>query len=302
MRKISWVIAAAILAIAGVMVLWLYDSGSRNEDAAPISGATVDSASVAAVDEADTSAPPVERGMESRGADREVTAAFPNGVNIPVRLRNVPHPGAPVSGNTARLIDFYDQLAERARAGEARAAYELSRQLQRCKEALAKVGPRDPESGQEELLEFCSGIDAARLEEAPMWRQLAVDAGYYWAWQDWARGLRGTPKELEAWNTLWERGYFTALQGLQIAHTKGVAGSPPDYVSAYAYKLIEFHVMQAALKDSLSPTYRNWLIAVEESLRHSGSYLTPAETEAAIALAVELLMNNPKCCIGRWNG
>lgn len=332
-RKMIWLATTAVVAITGAMLLWFFDSDSRSEDLAQDSSATADRAPVATVDQAATALTPAKRQLARQGAIREISVAFSNGVTVPVRLRDVPFPGAPIRGERARLIDFYDQLAKRARAGEARAAHELSRQLQRCQGAytdeaslngaIARLreqrfvtyadgrtsrqmpGDADVESMEEtelrEPFEFCRGVDGTTLEEAGMWQQMAINADYYWAWQDWARRLHGTAQEFEAWNTLWERGHFSVLQPLQVIHSRGVAGSPPDYIRVYAYNLIELNLMQAALGDSPSPTYRNWVIAVEDSLRHAGSYLTPAETETATALAVELLKNSPNCCIGKWN-
>jgi len=292
-RKSAWLIATAIVAIVLVTALWLAGRDSHVEVAAPITDSDADQVPAAASVQKDTPTTPPERYSAPPGKAREVMVDFPNGASASVRLLNMPFPGVPISGSRVQLIDFHDQLARRAHAGETAAAHELARQLDRCKAA---------NESESELFEFCRGIDSTQLAQASMWRQMAIDGGYYWAWQDWARSLRGTPQELEAWNVLWERGYSSALQVLAMRYSQGIAGSPPDYVRAYAYKLIESGLMQAAFKElpSPTPTQQYMLVTVDESLRHKGSYLTPAETETAVALAIELLRNNRNCCIGKW--
>lgn len=334
-RKLVWLTATAVVAITGFVVIWLAENDSQTERASRIADPMVDRVTVSAPVEPGSQTASVERYPASRVAARAVAVVFPNGVSVSVQLRGVPSPGVPISGSRARLTDFYDQLAGRALAGEAAAAHELARQLQKCKGAYSDeaslnaaimslreqgfvtyadgrtsikfqhdVGiERIEESELRRPFEFCRGIGSAQLEDAEKWQQMAMEAGYYWAWQDWARNLRGTPQELEAWNSLWLRGHASVLQALTIRYREGVAGSPPDYIRAYAYRLIEFGLMQAAFSQlpSPTPTQQMMLVTVEDTVRYAGSFLTPGETETAVALAVELLRNNQNCCIGRWH-
>lgn len=304
--KTFWTIAVAIAAMLGVF--WVSGGHNRSDSRGVRPVPSVDTSPVVGRTgpEPETSPAPVEARPPGRGATRVVTVEFPNGASITVPLRVMPHPGVRLEGGLTTLTDFYRQLAHRARAGDAAAAFELARKLEQCRRLLATEAAVEPASGQQpadpKWLDFCRGTADSMLDEAAMWRQQAVDAGYYFAMQDQARELRGTPRELEIWESLWQRGHANALQLLKIRYSQGVAGSPPDYVRAYAYTLIYFGLMQAAFQDlqSQTPTQKYMLFTVEESLRQAGSYLTPGETETAITLAIELLKKNPNCCIGRW--
>jgi hypothetical protein len=299
-------IAAALAAVAAV--IWLKsdrdDSDTREIASAPVSDASP------AVDWTglEPSKPPTttETRPPGRDAIRVVSVNFPDGTSIAVPLRSMPHPSVRIEGGLTTLADFYRQVAPQAQAGDPAAAWELARKLRQCKELLSrKEGVehvRDQLPAEPFWLDFCRETDASILDEADMWRQAAIDAGYYFAIQELARDLRGTRQELEIWESLWQRGHASVLQVLKIRYSEGVAGSPPDYIRAYAHKLIEFGLMQAAISDSRSPTpnQRLMLIMTEDSLRQAGSYLTPGETATAVALAVEILRSNRNCCIGRW--
>jgi len=304
--KPIWLVASAIAAVAIIIWIWFDDRGSDSRAVAATSAADANRAADQATLEPATPPAPTASSPPDRTKGRVVAVGFPDGTNVPVQLRNMPFPGVRISGTPTTLSDFYQQLAPRARAGDAAAAHELARKLKQCKDtltsdALLASGGEQPRPGSQ-MLEFCSGVDSRLLDEEDMWRQIALDAGYYWALQDLARDLRGTLQEVEIWEALWERGHASALQVLKIRHSQGVAGSPPDYVRAYAYKLIEFGLMQAAFTElpSPTPTQQMMLVTVEDSLRQAGSYLSPGETATAVALAVELLRNNRNCCIGKW--
>lgn len=236
-----------------------------------------------------------------------MAVGFPDGTSVMVPLLSMPHPGVRIEGGLTHLADFYRQVAPRARAGDAAAAFELARKLRQCKDLLSRDASVEPAQGQlpadTQRLDFCRGTDQSLLDEADLWRQMAIDAGSYFAMQDLARELRGTPQELEIWESLWQRGHVSALQVLKIRYSQGASGAPPDYVRAYAYTLIYSGLLQAAFSElrSPTPTQQMMLVTVEDSVRQAGSYLTPAETETAIALAASLLKDNQNCCIGRWH-
>lgn len=302
--KSVWFVAVAIAAVAGGVWLWLVDGASDRRAAQSVHAFE----SRPAIERPQPTVPPMrnEAGAPANGAIRVVAVDFPGGRSVTVPLRSMPHPGVRIQGPLTTLTDFYRQVSPLARAGDAAAAFELARKLGQCKELLSRAPSTEPAPGQlpadAERLEFCRGATLSILDEADMWRRMAIDAGYYFALQDLARELRGTPQELEIWESLWQRGYASVLQVLKMRYSQGVAGSPPDYVRAYAYKLIELGLMQAAFRDfpSLTPTQQYMLSTVTDSLRQAGSYLTPGETEAAVALAVEILTSNRNCCIGRW--
>ncbi|HXV40911.1 MAG TPA: hypothetical protein VD701_08115 [Steroidobacteraceae bacterium] len=305
--KAFWPIASAIAAVAVMIWLGFYNDGSDSGAVTPTSAADANrTANQAPLQAAVPPAGP-ESGPSDRTKSRVVAVGFPDGTSVTVRLLSMPHPGVRIEGGLTNLADFYRQVAPLARAGDSAAAFELARKLGQCKELLSRKDAVEPAPGQlpadPQWLDFCHGAEESVLDEADLWRQMAIDAGYYFAMQDLAREHRGTPQELEIWESLWQRGHVSALQVLKIRYSQGASGSPPDYVRAYAYTLIYSGLLQAAFSElpSPSPTQQMMLVTVEDSVRQAGSYLTPAETETAIALAASLLKDNQNCCIGRWH-
>lgn len=115
--------------------------------------------------------------------------------------------------------------------------------------------------------------------------------------------LGETQEGFEIWDALWRQGNSGALPALGIWYAKGIpesTGGRPDYVSAYAYKLIYFKLTEAAVRNSVSPLRSHMLTSLEDSLRHTGGFLNPAQLEEAVALARVLLENNANCCADQW--
>lgn len=262
---------------------------------------------------------------------------FPDGSSITVSWRQADPPPPPLPPSD-RLIDQYDDLRRLAEQGHGAAARTLYRALRSCRRAfetesslnaalqrlrnervLTTAGePRvmplpagarvaDFEEDLRRSYAYCSGVTAGMREEAARWAELAARAGDYLGLQDWAAELGRTAAGLRAWTDAWERGLASALAPLALLHASGVSepdGRPPDHVLAYAYTLLELQITQAVVNqlsgaDRLAPTARrNRIIALQDTLRYRAGFLSPQETEAAIALARELLSKNPNCCTG----
>ncbi|MGH8237022.1 MAG: hypothetical protein ACREXP_08370 [Steroidobacteraceae bacterium] len=229
-------------------------------------------------------------------------------------------------------MDRYAELARMAQQGDGAAARSLHKWLKICQRAhgdeaslqsaiarlhtdrvVASADPTRPpmvlpigaDAKEFERLElrrpyeFCSGITAQQKDEAARWLDVAVQAGDFQAVQEYAVQLGATPEALKIWETLWqEQGFRGSLSPLAIKYSQGVAGGQPDYVRAYAYKLIEVKLLEAVYQDSASPNHRSMLGAMQESLRYTGGFLDPQQTVAAEALAKQLLAENPNCCSG----
>jgi hypothetical protein len=272
----------------------------------------------------------VEQGRVA-ASPRKVGITFEDGTTIPVELRPIRLAPAPFPV-PARLADRYAELVRMAQQGDGAAARSLHKWLGVCQRAygdetslhnaiarlhadrvvispdatrppiVLPVGADVKEFEKLELrrpYEFCSGITAQQKAEAPRWLDVAVQAGDFQAVQEYAVQLGDTAEALKIWDTLWqEQGFRGSLSPLAIRYSNGVAGGPPDYVRAYAYKLIELKLLEAAYQDSASPNSRNMLGAMQESLRYTGGFLDPQQTAAATALAKQLLAENPNCCSG----
>lgn len=226
-----------------------------------------------------------------------------------------------------RLADVYADLRRLAQNGDASAGYSLHRWLKECgrahadeaslSKAVTRVrtegvmtlgnGETRPtndvvraEASLNQVFAFCQGISQEQRDESPAWLAMAASTGELFALRAQADELRHSPDQfVAAYKELWyKHGYSGALSPLAIMYKRGFAGGQPDYVQVYAFQFAEFKLVERVYGQSVYPSHRNMLVAMEDSVRNTGSYLTPQETQQATELGVRLLKENQNCCVG----
>lgn len=338
MRPSAPVIGAAVIALAAVVAIAHIVStrAKRDPQQAPpaVAPKTTEGSIEAVIDPQDEPLSEVAR-TETAVEDQELQVRFPDGTLVSVRMREV-HPDPPPVDVSESLTSNYAKLRSLAESGNAAAARTLSRELQRCRRAYSdeaslnaainrlratrvviypngsrpsvELRPGDDvatfvERELESPYEHCEGITNEQKAEAAQWARVAADGGDYLGFQDWATELGWTQAGFDAWENVWERGYKAALTPLAMMYRKGIptsAGGQPDYVRAYAYSFVGFKLREAAYAGSASQAHRGRLVAMEDSLRHWSSYLTPQQTDEAVSLAKQILTENHNCCAGSW--
>jgi hypothetical protein len=224
-------------------------------------------------------------------------------------------------------------LSQRAERGDSGAAYNLHRWLSECRYAFADDEALEgaiarlrkehvlqfpdyappptsrpssnvavDEAGLRQVYEFCKGVTAEQRAQAPAWLNMAVARGDLVALRAQAMELRRSAPDryYEAVKSLWEdHGFTGALSPLAVIHKHGrTPEGQPDYVRAYAYQFAELKLVESVYGNSQFPSHRNLLRGIEGALSNTSSYLTPQETQEAIALAERYLKDNPHCCVG----
>ena len=334
-RSFLLAISAVVLAVVGIGVALTIGHDRATPETQPTRREDVHSArgapAVAAerVSQAPAIVGAVELGEESKTSGLEAVVKFPDGSAVPVVLRTVEIQTIP---KPQRLAEVYEDLAQRANSGDGVAARTLHTWLQHCRHAFADkaslekaitrlktervvtsadgrpprrlrpgVSIEQVEEGEfREPFEFCEGVSEAQKQEAETWLELGAKAGDYKAMQTWAAHKRYSQEAVDYLEALWQGGYSAALPGLAIRYGKGVDGGQPDYVRAYALKLINLKLLEAAYEGSGSPTHRMKLGAVEDSLHGTAALLNPQQTQEAVVLATGLLRENANCCLGLW--
>ena len=125
--------------------------------------------------------------------------------------------------------------------------------------------------------EFCRGITPEQKAELPTWTERAAEAGDAFGLTSWARSLGETEAGLAAWEKAWRHGIRGALAELATLYERGVADGQPDYVRAYAFRLISLKLHEAWYGERPSTMQRNDVDSMERSLRHTSGFLTPQE-------------------------
>jgi hypothetical protein len=263
-----------------------------------------------------------------------VVIAFPDGSKVDLTLRYVRSSPRPLPWPN-RLIDQYEQLRSFAVAGDASAAmalhtylslcrnaYEDAVSLERAVERLHREGVLQQPDGTEEVIEggdltdveysrlrgaydFCRGITSTQKAELPTWTERAAKAGDPFALTAWARSLGETAGGLSAWEKAWQQGIRSAPASLANLYEHGVPGvkdGEPDFVRAYAFRLINLKLHEAWYGETPSGWPRNDIAAKAEELRRTDGFLTPQEQAQAVQLAKSLLEQNRNCCSGLWPG
>jgi hypothetical protein len=326
----------AVLTIAFGSGRGIQSANQESAHPSSLTASTADSVERLAAESHVTAQEQVPAAERRTQAGRNVLISFSDGATQTVQLRPLPPVGARVTGPKDRLVNYYADLRRRAEGGEGAAAFRLYQELTRCKRAYGDEQSLKtaidrlyrerlvafPDSGiqpirlrpnadlgefeRQELrrpYEFCLGISDEQKQQASIWLQQGVEAGDHWAMQARAMELGETQEGFEIWDALWRKGNSGALPALSIWYAKGIpesTGGRPDYVSAYAYKLIYFKLTEAAVRNSVSPLRSPMLTSLEDSLGHTGGFLNPAQLEEAVALARVLLENNANCCAGQW--
>ncbi|NJO12673.1 MAG: hypothetical protein HC872_03495 [Gammaproteobacteria bacterium] len=274
---------------------------------------------------------PIAAGEET---SETAVVSFPDGSSVSVIVGWI-RPRPPPLHPLERLSDGYSKLVQLAHAGDGAAARTLHRELSKCQRAhiderslnsaidrlrrqrslqlgsnlhARSVGPGEDleviaESDLRGPYRYCEGITIEQRMEAAEWARRAAAAGDYLGLQDWARSLGNTEAALQAWQSAWDRGYMSALPPLARLYASGAlssTGHEPDHVRAYAYKYINFKLMEAKYGVEPMAGQINMLASVESSLNHTGSFLTPLQTQQAIKIAKHLLETNQYCCRGSW--
>ncbi|MGH8237560.1 MAG: hypothetical protein ACREXP_11130 [Steroidobacteraceae bacterium] len=281
---------------------------------------------------------PLPRPGKAKARKGEVS--FEDGTRIPINMQPVDLTSPPFAV-PERLVDRYAELVRLAREGHSGAARSLFKWLKICQRAppdqasldraveqlhatrevkwsdpsrpVMKLRPGADLKQFEKLelqqpYEFCQGIAAEQKAEAEQWQKVAVEMGDLQTVEEYAAGLGDTPEALQVWETLWnEKGLRGSLQPLAIIYSRGVGGSGPDHVRAYAYMLIEQKLLELIERESVGQSQRAMLAGVDNSLRYVGGFLDPQQTQAATALAQRLIAENPNCCSGsifgmNWQG
>lgn len=273
----------------------------------------------------------VKRSPSQSGHTQSITIKFSDGLDVAIVGRPLPRSSIL---RPKQLKDIYAQLVELAKSGDSSAAYGLSRWLNECRYAhstqaeldgaiarLLEEGlvtypvsappPRsmatnDPnaEAALVQTFRFCDGITAEQRAGASAWLELGTGRGDLLALRARAQQLSPTQEEFfRSHLALWEQhGDMSALPALAAMYMRGISGAPQDYVRAYAYQLIQFKLNEYAYRDSVFPSHRAALQSMESSLAAIASYLTPDQTSKAVALAAQLVRQNPNCCVGRIFG
>jgi hypothetical protein len=336
MRRLSFVVLA-LVAVGSIAILVAWPA--REQQATTSASRAVESAAAPQAPR-DHAAPAFERTPEApltrrkKAETRTGEVSFEDGTRVPITMRPV-HLTSPPFALPERLVDRYAELVRLAQGGHPGAARSLFKWLKLCQRApqdqasldraierlhaTREVTWSDPsrpmklrpgvdlkEFEKVELrqpYEFCQGVTAEQKAEAEQWLQVAVETGDMQSVQEYAAGLGITREALEVWERLWQKqGFRSSLQPLAIIYSKGVEGTQPDYVRAYAYLLIEQKLLELVDRESGVNDQRIMLASMDDVLRHMGGYLNPQQTEAAAALAKQLLVENPNCCSGSLFG
>ena len=267
---------------------------------------------------------------DERREPQDVSISLPSGATVHVHLKPVP-PIYRVSGTPRRLLDIYDTLQAAAVAGDATASTFLHRMLEQCRLAygdelslrraidtlrrdrvLVLAGGDQParrlpegapvlqieSASLQRPYEFCRGVTDEQKRTSQRWLQAAINQGEFWSLEEAAVKQGNSREGVASWQALWKRGHFSALPALSIYFEKGAGGAPPDYVRSYAYNYLQLKLMQAAYGTGKSRITLPHVQAVEASVRRSAGFLTPAQQEAALQLAEQLLHESVDCCMG----
>lgn len=270
----------------------------------------------------------------SERAERQTTIEFSNGEAVSISMIEWT-PDLPPFYPTKRLLDMYGALVAEAESGSAAAARLLYQELTFCEtafvdydeyqEALRKLreeGLRtypgaenrsekvhrglDTTSHSEiitEGYEKCQGITQKHTENIIQWAELAAHNGDFLSMRTMANEKGFTPEGLEWYEKAWKAGHVSAADALSIWHRNGASetsGRQPDYLTSYAYLLVNYKVYEDALKSSGYPQAQNLIVSMDSALQGLGGYLSPQEQAQAENLAVKLLRENENCCFGGW--
>jgi hypothetical protein len=251
------------------------------------------------------------------GPGHLVELRFPDGTSTPVRLRRADVEPPPIDFSRAPLEQL-DVLRELAAGGHGAAARMLHSALRTCslrrstgltlEESLQRVRDRPLPTGMpleqatrlEEGYRACFALSAEQLDEAPRWAEQAARAGDVLGTRDWAIELGETAAALAAWESMWERGMATALQGLVRLYDRPIPGrdaDTPDPVRAHAFALIDFALREARVGTPANAFERRMLLMYGEALQNRAWALNPQQHREAVTLARELVRQNAACCV-----
>ena len=146
----------------------------------------------------------------------------------------------------------------------------------------------------------CHGVTAQDISTSNRWRKLALQGGHVFASLDYAGSLGATEEGLAAWEEAWQAGSGPALHAIGTLYERGIrplADGTPNYVEAYAHKLLHLKLQQAVTPNPQSQTRRMFLEQYQKDLDRTGGYLNPEQWETAADRAQVLMAGNPNCCI-----
>jgi hypothetical protein len=236
-----------------------------------------------------------------------LAVSFPDGEVIEVRARQAPKPWR-VDTSSATLAELYPTIRAQAATNGA-AALLLSTLLDRCASApadpasleseLARLRAR-PEAGaarnrEERLMQsyrFCLGITDAQEAESFAWFQKAAALGDPIAVARLASTGGTTGGALLLHETAWRAGNLESAMHLGRLHELGRPDErAPDLARSLAYYYL-FATIRASGLGSTEGKTPEWM---ESRLSAAG----PEIRDASIALAKQLLRDNPNCCYRR---
>lgn len=327
MKRVSrWLIVAAVPVTA-----WLFArANDLTPPAPPVTSTGIHStAREAPGTHADPRALVEPRTTAERINGPRTVVSFPWGevVNVPVRLAK-----RDSNRDPPRFGDAYAGLRIRATNGDASAAGQLARGLMYCARAFttdaemaraveqlhqnrvlqrADMPVGEPVSGElnvneveaeqiREPYEYCQGLSAAQKQEAQQWLLRAADAGDPWALFEHARQLGTSPGAFRAWERLWNTGVSQGSLGhLSWLSEHGHRNEPqtPDVVSAYAYSYLDHQLVKSTYEGVNSPIYAQMIEGKAARLADLERRLRPAEIQAAIQQAKQILVENRACCV-----
>jgi len=272
--------------------------------------------------------------FEYQRSSRDTVITFPDGTEVNIKLINW-QPDPPPFYPTEKLIDMYDALVAEAEIGNAAAARTLYEALTICEmafsdeasyqEALSllrqkgvrsypgdqhaqeNIPPGLDTSHHEEMITEqyikCQGITTRQKQNKIQWAEMAAHGGDFLAMRTMANEQGFTQEGFEWYEKGWKSGHASAADALSIWYRNGApdsAGGKPDYISSYAYLLINFKIYENVFNSSNSPQAQNRIVDMENALLGIGGYLNPQDQVKAEELAVKLLQDNSNCCLGGW--